>query len=315
MGMSTALALVRSGQWVTPLRSGCHSQSHGIERRSAPPHPTRLRPFHDRLRANHRQCRGRVGTDVEALGQRHLHPTGTLVLARDDSLMGRVYAGGDGVRASRPPCSTETHSLPPTRGWTPAASSWPHGWTRGVLMAEAIIRGLARHLLMHGVTVNTHTPVVDVNPVRGAVTLRTVDPTRRSRRRRCGSLGSRPRAQRDQSSQAQPAGCGLPHASRATRRRLALAPMVLDIHGAGGIYVVPPVAGSGLKVGDHSFSLKGHPGRDSSGVSSRGGGLFEALAVGASPGWTSTRSVRSRPASTRSRSTKPSSSMPLIAPC
>ncbi len=38
--------------------------------------------------------------------------------------------------------------------------------------------------------------------------------------------------------------------------------MLLDIHGKGGIYAVPPVAGTGLKVGDHSFSLKGHPDRD-----------------------------------------------------
>ena len=35
--------------------------------------------------------------------------------------------------------------------------------------------------------------------------------------------------------------------------------MVLDIHKAGGIYVVPPVHGTGLKVGEHAFTLNGNP--------------------------------------------------------
>lgn len=36
-------------------------------------------------------------------------------------------------------------------------------------------------------------------------------------------------------------------------------PMVLDLSPAGGFYLVPPVAGTPLKVGDHSFSLRGDP--------------------------------------------------------
>src|SRR6056297_2046494 len=39
-------------------------------------------------------------------------------------------------------------------------------------------------------------------------------------------------------------------------------PMVLDIDPARGFYLVPPVAGTALKFGDHSFSLSGHPARD-----------------------------------------------------
>jgi len=42
----------------------------------------------------------------------------------------------------------------------------------------------------------------------------------------------------------------------------ASSPMILDIHQLGGIYVVPPVLGTGLKVGDHSFSLLGDPDDD-----------------------------------------------------
>ncbi len=36
-------------------------------------------------------------------------------------------------------------------------------------------------------------------------------------------------------------------------------PMLLDLSPAGGFYLVPPVAGTPLKVGDHSFSLLGDP--------------------------------------------------------
>lgn len=37
------------------------------------------------------------------------------------------------------------------------------------------------------------------------------------------------------------------------------APMVLDIDEDSGFYLVPPAAGLGLKIGDHRFSLSGHP--------------------------------------------------------
>lgn len=36
-------------------------------------------------------------------------------------------------------------------------------------------------------------------------------------------------------------------------------PMILDLSAAGGFYMVPPVAGTPLKIGDHSFSLTGDP--------------------------------------------------------
>ena len=36
-------------------------------------------------------------------------------------------------------------------------------------------------------------------------------------------------------------------------------PMILDLAAAGGFYLVPPVAGTPLKIGDHSFSLRGDP--------------------------------------------------------
>jgi glycine/D-amino acid oxidase-like deaminating enzyme len=42
----------------------------------------------------------------------------------------------------------------------------------------------------------------------------------------------------------------------------AKAPMMLHIGKSEGVYVVPPVAGHGMKLGDHRFSLSGDPDRD-----------------------------------------------------
>jgi glycine/D-amino acid oxidase-like deaminating enzyme len=49
------------------------------------------------------------------------------------------------------------------------------------------------------------------------------------------------------------------HPPSGLQEALASAPMILDIGPADGIYVVPPVAGTGMKVGQHSFSLQGDP--------------------------------------------------------
>ncbi len=53
-----------------------------------------------------------------------------------------------------------------------------------------------------------------------------------------------------------------PEAIRATWARH---PMLLDIGVESGFYLVPPAAGTAMKVGDHGFSLAGHPDRDRDG--------------------------------------------------
>ncbi len=42
-------------------------------------------------------------------------------------------------------------------------------------------------------------------------------------------------------------------------------PMLLDIGVESGFYLVPPAAGTGMKMGSHGFSLSGHPDRDREG--------------------------------------------------
>jgi len=53
----------------------------------------------------------------------------------------------------------------------------------------------------------------------------------------------------------------------------ASAPMLLDL--ARGFYAVPPVAGTGLKVGDHTFSLEGDPDGDRTPRSGEVGAILE----------------------------------------
>jgi sarcosine oxidase subunit beta len=43
------------------------------------------------------------------------------------------------------------------------------------------------------------------------------------------------------------------------KQRWASSPMVLKIGTDAGFYAVPPVPGTGLKIGDHRFSLEGDP--------------------------------------------------------
>lgn len=51
----------------------------------------------------------------------------------------------------------------------------------------------------------------------------------------------------------------------ATRAAWAGYPVLLDIGAESGFYLVPPAAGTPMKIGDHSFSLTGHPDRDREG--------------------------------------------------
>ena len=277
MGMSTALALVRSGHRVTLFDQGAIPNPMGssVDQHRLIRHAYGPMTGYARLIDSAEAAWGRMW---EALDQRHLHPTGTLVLARDD------LSWAESTLAEMAEQGISTAVL--DRDALASAYPWldPSGVelaarvdSGGVLMAEAIIRGLARHLLMNGVTVNTHTPVIDVNPVRGAVTLEDGSTQRADRvvvaagpwvRDLVPSATGRVKPSRQVVAYLTP--------PERLRDAWASAPMVLDIHGEGGIYVVPPVAGSDLKVGDHSFSLKGHPGRDRTASVAEGEALFEA---------------------------------------
>jgi glycine/D-amino acid oxidase-like deaminating enzyme len=197
------------------------------------------------------------------LGRSHFVPTGTLVVAR---------AEDDWVRASRR--GLEALALP-VEIWSPGALAerlpflrFEHAHsalftpTGGVLFAKRILDDLCRWLGREGVVLHADTRVVAIDAAAAAIDIAD------GRTDRGDAL-------------VVAAGPWSPHLVPALRgrvtpsRQVALyleppaealsswrqAPMVLDqIEAArGGFYAAPPVAGTRLKVGDHGFSLRGHP--------------------------------------------------------
>ncbi|MBP0462665.1 FAD-dependent oxidoreductase [Roseomonas sp. PWR1] len=128
----------------------------------------------------------------------------------------------------------------------------------GVLLAERIVAGLARHLAARGVAF-ARARAVDVMPEAGA--LRLADGSVESAdllvlaagpwgpRLLPAALAPRVVASRQILVRLEPPAR---HAEAWAR-----APMLLDLAEEGGFYAVPPVAGTPLKIGDHRFSRTG----------------------------------------------------------
>ena len=128
----------------------------------------------------------------------------------------------------------------------------------GVLLAERIVAGLARHLSARGV-VFERARAVAVDPARASV--RLAEGAERAADLLVVAAG--PWAPRLLPAVLAPRVVP----SRQILVRLApparhmqgwaLAPMLLDLAEDGGFYAVPPVAGTPLKIGDHRFSRTG----------------------------------------------------------
>ncbi len=200
------------------------------------------------------------------LGRSHYRPTGTLVVAHE--LDGWVEASIGAL---------EQLGLPYER-WTPAdlarrlpflhlaaarfALFTPTG---GVLFATRILEDLADLLTSRGVALRRQTPIAGLDVARAAVG--TAD----GKEDRGDALVI---AAGPWTPDLLPALAGRITPSRQVALYLeppallqaawAAAPMLLDQieAAAGGFYAVPPIDGTALKVGDHGFSLTGHPDRE-----------------------------------------------------
>jgi len=144
----------------------------------------------------------------------------------------------------------------------------------GPLLAGRIVAALARHLGAKGVTLRANSRVAAVDAGRAAVTL---------------ADGSRIEAD----ALVIAAGAWVPKlvpalASRLTPSRQtvlyyeppaasadawARSPGVIDLRDEAGFYLVPPVAGTGLKIGDHRFSRTGDPDGDRLATAEEGAGI------------------------------------------
>jgi glycine/D-amino acid oxidase-like deaminating enzyme len=134
-----------------------------------------------------------------------------------------------------------------------------HSDTGGVLLADRIVAALAGHLAARGVGVVPGARVLDLDPETATVRL----------------SGRRIAADAVVVAAGSWAGRLVPGlASRVTPSRQVVVyldppqgraaawaahPLILDIGEGAGFYLVPPVAGTGLKVGDHRFTLAGDP--------------------------------------------------------
>jgi sarcosine oxidase subunit beta len=128
----------------------------------------------------------------------------------------------------------------------------------GVLLAERIVAGMARHLATRGVTIE-RARATGIEPDRGLV--RLADGSARAAdllvvaagpwapRLLPAALAPRVVASRQILVLLEP-----PPQHRAAWEA---APMLLDLAEDGGFYAVPPVAGTPLKIGDHRFSRQG----------------------------------------------------------
>ncbi len=138
-----------------------------------------------------------------------------------------------------------------------------HMPTGGALHAGAIVADLARHLPGRGVAIRAGTPVVDVEPDRARV--RLADGTVEDADALVVAAGA-------WIGRLVPSLAGRVVPSRqivvymtpppGTEAAWAAMPMILEIDPREGFYLVPPVPGTGLKIGDHRFSLQGDPDRD-----------------------------------------------------
>jgi glycine/D-amino acid oxidase-like deaminating enzyme len=132
--------------------------------------------------------------------------------------------------------------------------------TGGVLRAGAILEALARHLASRGVVLRPGARARSADPDRARVLLEGGEEVAADVvivaagawvSRLLPALATRVTPSRQVVAYLEPP----PEAHRLWQD----APMVLEIGAEAGFYLVPPVPGTGLKVGDHRFSLVGDP--------------------------------------------------------
>ncbi len=263
MGLSTAWALVRAGHAVTvfeqaeiPNPLGSSVDQHRLIR-----HPYGAERGYTRM----------IGAAYDAwdalwrdLGEKHYAATGTLVLETSAGNWGEDSAASlaaEGIAFRRLTAADVAREFPLV---DPANVRFGlYLETGGALFADRIVASLARWLGGHGARIATETRVRDIDPERRRVTLAdgaVVDADALVVaagpwvRRLVPALAARVTPSRQVVAYLAPPA----DLAAAWQRH----PMILDIDPASGFYLVPPRAGTGLKVGNHGFTLNGDPDRD-----------------------------------------------------
>jgi len=272
MGLSTAWALARRGhrvsvydQYAVPNPLGSSVDQHRLIR-----HAYGAEAGYAAMVDQAYDAWSRLWAD---LGETLYVPTGTLCIASTDDTAwlhdsARTLAGlGRSVRWLAASDITAEFPLIASSGIREAC----YLESGGVLLAGRIIELLAHHLPGRNVTIHPHTRIEAVDPEAG--TLRLADHGTVKADAVVVAAGPWVRrllpgiAERVMPSRQVITYLAVPQDLRAA---WAGHPMVLDIDPDCGFYLVPPVAGTGMKIGDHRFTLTGDPDQD------RDAGLEEA---------------------------------------
>lgn len=198
------------------------------------------------------------------LGQQLYAPTGTLALTgngetwatRSAATLARI-----GKHMQEFPVVELARRFPLLDGRGVERAFWMP--TGGVLFAQDIVTALARHLAgLANVTLHERAPVAAVDLEQGTI---ATDAGRHHGADMvvvaAGAWADRllPAQRRLVPSRQVVLYFDLPAEQRAI---WAAGPMVIDKTGEVGLYLVPPVQGRGLKIGDHTFSRSGDPSGD-----------------------------------------------------
>jgi glycine/D-amino acid oxidase-like deaminating enzyme len=260
MGLSAAWALSRLGHAVTILDQGPVPNPHGA---SNDQHRLIRYPYgaalgYTAMVAEAYRAWDRIWAD---LGETLYIETGTLAVGAGGTTWVRdsaeaVQALGQTIEWLEP--TQVSARFPLLRGDAIAGAFYSE--TGGVLLADRILAALARHLVQSGVSLAPNTRVREVAPHRASVTLS--DGRNLEADALVVAAGAWvPRLVPDLRGRITPSRQVLVYLDAPADILSAWAahPLILDIGPDSGFYLVPPVAGTGLKIGDHRFTLAGDP--------------------------------------------------------
>lgn len=266
MGLSVAWGLARRGQRVTMLEQGALPNPLGssVDAHRLIRHAYGGAVGYMRMVSEAFEMWERLWAD---LGVRHYAETGTLLLDSDTGDKAESWARQSAAAMAADGLQIDAISD------VAARARWPmvradfrgevfHAPGGGVLFAERIVRGLAAWLDARAPEVAIHSgaAVAGIEPDRCRVTLADGRVFAADRLViAAGPWGGRlvPGLARALTPSRQVTATFVPPADLA--EAWAGAPMILDIGTGDAVYMVPPVKGTGLKVGRHAFSRDGDP--------------------------------------------------------
>jgi glycine/D-amino acid oxidase-like deaminating enzyme len=259
-GLAVAWGLARLGHRVTVLDQAAipNPLASSYDRHRLIRHAYGARDGYVRMASEAYQAWQALWTD---LGEELHVPTGTLVLDRERD----GWAAASAAALAR--CGHEVEWLEPAdvaRRFPPLAAegvarAFFHG-RGGVLRSGAILESLARHLAARGVELRPGTRATELDPDRPSV--RTTGGETLSADAVVVAAGAWvTRLLPDLAQRLTPSRQVVVYLEPPAELAAAWSgsPMVLEIGPHSGFYLVPPIPGAGLKVGDHRFSMTGDP--------------------------------------------------------